>query len=298
MSASEIINWTLFAFGFGVFYIVYSSYQNAKKIMSPMKKTNLSCAPDDFHLAYESVTVNTVDGKAIKGWFIPAANKESSSTIIFCHGWGSNRSDMLKNTYFLAENYNLCYFDFRGCGESKSDVTSIGYLETRDFDAIYSFVKNNRAFYSDKVAVMGLSMGGSVAIYGAAKYPEINAVVAESAFLSMRNVVANWGWGRLRIPCLPYVPLALYFVRKKFGTDPELYSPLNNAAKVKMPILFICGDNDDLVPQDDCQKLYDICGSENKENFIINGCFHAKCAEVGGVLYKKKLSEFFEKFLN
>ena len=141
-------------------------------------------------------------------------------------------------------------------------------------------------------------MGGAVAIYGAAKYPEIACVVAESTFLSFRRVVANWGWGRMNIPYFPYVPLALYFARRKFRTDPEIYSPVNNVGKVKVPALFINGSNDDLVPLSDADSLFSACDCPRKEKYLVPGASHTKCAEVGGVGYREKISGFLRDNLS
>lgn len=299
MNKAEIINWLIFAFCAACAVIIYISYKKTAEVIQPLRKKPVNYGPDQYRLAHETIDFNTADGVRLRGWFIPAPGGESGRTIIFCHGWGSNRGEMLRDSYFLAaQGFNLFYFDFRASGDSKGTVSSVGYLESRDFDAAYAFLKNNRPLAAENVGVFGTSMGGSVAIYAAAKYPEISCVLAENTFLSYRRVVANWSWRRLKTPYFPLVALVLFFVRRRLKADPEPYSPRFNIGKIKMPVLFINGDNDDLVPVRDAETLYGMCPSENKRMWIIAGASHAKCAEVGGEVYRRKVAEFFSENLS
>lgn len=298
MSKAEMINWVLFAIAALAALAVYVSYKKSAAIIQPGRKPGVAVNPDQFRLAHEVVEFPTADGVRLKGWFIPAVGEHSGRTVIFCHGWGSNRGDMLRDTWFLAEKgLNLFYFDFRASGESKGSVSSVGYLETRDFDAAYEFLRNNRPLQAESVGVFGTSMGGAVAVYAAAKYPELACVLAENTFLSYEKVVANWSWKRLKTPYFPLVWLTLFFVRRKLKADPEPYSPLYNAGRVKMPAMFINGDHDDLVPQTDAERLYGLCTSEKKQIWTVAGASHAKCAEVGGEVYRQKVAAFFGEHL-
>lgn len=298
MSKAEMLNWFLFALGAVAALAVYLSYSKTTEIIRHPRKAAVAQTPDQYKLAYETIDFVTADGVRLRGWFIPAVGAASGRTIILCHGWGSNRGELLRDTHFLAEHgFNLFYFDFRASGESKGVVSSVGYLETRDFDAAYDFLKTNRPEAAETVGVFGTSMGGSVAIYSAAKYPEIVCLLAENTFLSYNRVVANWSWRRLKTPYFPLVAMTLFFVRRKLKANPEPYSPLYSVGGVKVPALFINGDNDDLVPLADAEVLYGMCPSDYKEMWVIAGASHAKCAEVGGEVYRDKVTAFFKKYL-
>lgn len=294
MNKAELLNWVIFAVCAVSALAVYLSYSKTTEIIRPARSNPVVFSPEQYGLAYETVEFATADGVRLRGWFIPAPGEESGRSIIFCHGWGSNRGEMLRDTYFLAEQgFNLFYFDFRASGESKGAVSSVGYLETRDFDAAYNFLKVNRPQAAGSIGVFGTSMGGSVAIFAAAKYPELVCLIAENTFLSYERVVANWGWNRLKTPYFPLVAMTLFFVRRKLKADPEPYSPFYNIGRVKMPALFINGDSDDLVPLGEARALFGMCPSEKKQMWVIAGASHAKCAEVGGEVYRGRVSEFF-----
>jgi len=278
--------------------VAIAYFKSYSIIQPPKRRTPVNFQPDQYNLAHETINFTTADGLTLKGWFIPAVGGETGKTIILCHGWGVNRGDLLRDTHFLAEKgFNLFYFDFRASGQSGGSISSVGYLETRDFDAAYNFLKTNRPRAMGHAAVFGSSMGGSVAIFAAAKYPELKCAMAENTFLSYRRVIANWSWMRTKVPYYPLVPMTLAFVKFKLGADPEPYSPAQNVEKIKMPVMFIFGDRDDIVPMHDAETLFGMCGSEKKQMWVVTGASHGKCAEVGGEVYKNKVTQFFTENL-
>ena len=299
MNAIEIFNWSLFsALAMAVSAVIIAYFKSYSIIQPPRRRTPVTQHPDQYKLAYETIDFTTADELTLRGWFIPAVGGETDKTIILCHGWGVNRGDLLRDTHFLAEKgFNLFYFDFRASGESKGTISSLGYLETRDFDAAYDFLKTHRPRAMEHAAVFGSSMGGSVAIFAAAKHPELRCLMAENTFLSYQRVVANWSWMRTKVPYYPLVPMTLAFVKMKLGANPEPFSPAHNIAKITAPVMFINGDNDDIVPLHDAETLFGMCKAEKKQMWVITGASHGKCAEVGGEVYKNKVAQFFSENL-
>ena len=99
----------------------------------------------------------------------------------------------------------------------------------------------------------------------------------------------------MKVPYWPILPMTLFFVRMKLGVDPEPYSPAHNINRVTAPVLIINGDQDDLVPLSDAEKLYALCPSVKKRMWVVSCASHGKCAEVGGEIYKNQVSSFFEE---
>ena len=270
----------------------------AKKVLHPTSKRKpLDAWPDQFGLPYENVYFKTEDKVQIKGWFIPS-EAYSNKTIILMHGWGMNRADILKNTYFLHDlGFNLLYFDFRALGESGGKTSSIGYLELKDVSAAVRFLKETRPQFCEKIGLYGLSMGGMVAICEAARNPEIACVVAEASYYSFKRVVSRWAWVHHKVPYFPLIPIILHYIRKYLGVNPERYSPKYNIPKIApRPVLIIHGRYDNLVPAAQAKMLFKKAG-EPKEIWLVPGARHNKCAEVGGFEYKQRLADFFRQYL-
>ena len=276
---------------------VWGCARIAKKALHPAaKRKPLDVWPDQYKLPFENVYFKTEDGVQIKGWFIP--NPSSDKTIILMHGWGMNRGDVFKNTYFLHDlGYNLMYFDFRALGESGGTVSSIGYLEVKDLQAAIQFLKDTRPFACEKIGLYGLSMGGMVAICEAAQNPEIKCVVAEASYYSFRRVVSRWAWVHNKVPYFPLMPIVLHYMRRNLAANPERYSPKYNIPKIApRPVFIIHGRYDNLVPAAQAKLLFK-CAGEPKEIWLVPGAKHNKCAEVGGYEYKQRLADFYKKYL-
>ena len=214
-------------------FTVWFCVHCAKKVLHPTSKRKpLDAWPDQYGLPYENVYFKTEDKVQLRGWFIPSA-QYSNKTIILMHGWGMNRADILKNTYFLHDlGFNLFYFDFRALGESGGKTSSIGYLEIKDAAAAIRFLKETRPQFCEKIALYGLSMGGMVAICEAARNPEVACVVAEASYYSFRRVVSRWAWVHNKVPYFPIIPIILHYIRKNLGVNPERYSPKYNIPKI------------------------------------------------------------------
>lgn len=288
--------WLVSTVGFTLFVIVVVSYFQSKHILRPAGyKKPLDFFPDLYNLVYEPVTFTTKDKAVLKGWFIPSVEK-SAKTIILLHGWGGNKGNILPHTWFLSGlGFNLLYFDFRRCGESSGKISTVGYLENKDFDAAMDFLKTYKPEESRIIGIYSISMGASVAIYQAPKYPEIKCLAAEAAFDSYEKTVARWAWVKRKIPYYPCVPLTLLFVRMKLKDNPEKSSPIYHIKKVSpKPVFFIHGSHDNLVPAKDAKILFK--QADNPKNWwLVAGARHGKCAEIGGSEYKKKLGDFFIK---
>ena len=133
--------------GLAVFLVVVcgTCYGGAGVILSPPKKAPMNVFPELFGLKAEKVSFQTRDGLTLKGWFIPSA-KGDPRTILMCHGWGDNKGFLLERTHFMADpgEFNLFYFDNRAHGESEGEITTIGFLETIDFEAALRYLKEHR----------------------------------------------------------------------------------------------------------------------------------------------------------
>lgn len=277
--------------------LVWLCAYTAKKVLHPVSKRKaLYLWPDEYKMPYDNVYFTTEDKVNIKGWFIPYDGAEK--TIILMHGWGMNRSDILKNTYFLHDlGFNLLYFDFRALGESGGKVSSIGYLETRDVHAAIKYLKETRPESCKKIGLYGLSMGAMVAICEGASNPQISCVAAEASYYSFRRVVSRWAWVHHKVPSFPIIPIVLHYIRRDLHVNPERYSPKYNIGKIApRPVFIIHGRYDSIVPAAQAKLLFKRAG-DPKEIWLVPGAKHNKCAEVGGFEYKQRLSDFFRRYL-
>ncbi|WP_428897518.1 hypothetical protein Dip518_001309 [Parelusimicrobium proximum] len=274
-------------------FLFYASLKTARP---KHKRRYIYLYPEHFDLKYEKVIFAAEDGVELKGWFVPAEQK-SGKTIILMHGWGMNKSDILKHTWYLQKyGFNLFYFDFRAMGESDGTSSSIGSLESRDVEAAVKYLREFRKEEAGSIALYGLSMGAAAAIYAASKRDDVACVFAEAPYLTYRRAVRHWAWEKYKVPFYPVMPVVIFFIKMILGIDTEPYSPKYNIMNLKAPITLLYGERDDVVPPAEAQELFDIA-LPPKELVFFKGAAHDKCAETDYPAYRRLLIDFFSKYM-
>ncbi len=203
--------------------------------------------PEVVNLEYEEVFFETDDGVRLHGWHIPCATPVAS--LLFCHGNGGNlsyRTESLRQFHSL--NLSVFIFDYRGYGKSAGRLSEEGTY--RDAQAAYEWLARREP--NLPTIVFGRSLGAAIAVDLATKVPA-GALICESGFTSVPDV------GEELFPILPV---------RKLGTIQ--YDALSKIESVKMPILVIHSQGDELIPCHHGQKLFERA-PEPKKFLMIQG---------------------------
>ena len=154
----------------------------------------------------EAVTFLARDGVRLSGTFVKAPNP--AGTIVLVHGFRSGRGEMLDWLTFLYPTYSVLLFDSRGTGSSEGTF-GVGATEDRDIVGAVDLVRARNQPGSDRIAVLGISLGAGDAIIAAAHDERIRAVVADSPwtdeFVQLERMHAL-AIGPVSVPLLPYEP--------------------------------------------------------------------------------------------
>lgn len=238
----------------------------------------------------------------LKGWFFP--KKGSVKTIILAHGYKQNRLqfgektlDMIKS--FLDKGYNVLAFDFRNCGISDGNLTSVGVYEKDD---LLGAVKYVRAAGSKHVVLMGFSMGASASLVAAGdidKSQGVDAVIADSPFADLKEYIAESLQVWTPLPRIPFnftVPLT---IRAITGINPNEASPrevIRNFAP--KPVLLIHSTDDKAIPVENSRELYSVYSKAAKGKAVYwetSGAGHVEAYEANPGIYMEKVFEFLDK---
>jgi pimeloyl-ACP methyl ester carboxylesterase len=171
-------------------------------LMTKLMSIGLRVAPDrtpaEAGLAYEDVAFTASDHLDIKGWFVPAPaadGAERGPVVLFVHGWMWNRMgnvagrapiddrdvDFLPATKALHDaGYSVLLYDVRRHGESEKGkgLVSFGPLEKRDFVGAVHYLRTREDVDGERIGSIGISMGGTIALYGAPECQPIKAILA------------------------------------------------------------------------------------------------------------------------
>ena len=135
--------------------------------------------PADRGLTYRDVEFRTADGVRLSGWYVPS---KAGAAVVLLHGAGSTRSGVLDHAVVLGRaGYGVLLFDARGHGDSGGRAMDFGWYGDADIAAAVSFLQAQPDVDDERIAAVGMSMGGEEAIGAAAGDPRIRAVVAEGA---------------------------------------------------------------------------------------------------------------------
>ena len=255
--------------------------------------------PKDFDLEAENITFKTKDGISLKGWFIPAKKQDTPNnivkkTLILMHGFEMDKGDILPQTAYLAQEYNLFYFDFRGMGES-SGKSAQGLQEYIDCQAAVKYLKKHKPEHTKEIALYGISLGASVAAYTAAQDKNIKTIILESCFYSYIKVASKWAWTHHTLPYFPVVFIFLRIKKLKYKIGLEDFSPKNSVPLIKCPVLQIHGKRDRLVPYKLALRLFD-CLNTKKEFWLAQTGGHTSSYKREPEKYKETITNFLKKY--
>lgn len=227
------------------------------RLMHPERKP-LVPSPDIEQMNYEVISFPSRDQSVeLKGWFLPAA-QSPRMTIIFAHGYRGNRLQKHASALSLArdlihQGYNVILFDFRNCGDSGGNLTTIGLDEQQDILGAIDWCKKHR---KEPIGLIGYSMGAATSLLAAAESSEVAGVVADSSFSDLnRYLLDNLSvWSKL--PKYPFSPIMVLMIRYVMRKNPQLVKPILSLQKIyPRPVLFIHGDQDDAIPYSDSENM-------------------------------------------
>ena len=198
-------------------------------------------SPIDLGLNAEEALFETTDGVRIAAWYIPAAD---GKTVILRHGSGETATSVLPHASVLARHgFGVLLADARGHGSSAGEAMDFGWYGDRDISAALDYLSTRPEVDMEKVAVVGMSMGGEEAIGAIGADQRIAAVIAEGATARtdldkgwLSEVYGARGWIQLKLEWLQYAFTDLLTAAPK----PAILAEAAQAARPR-PVLLIAG---------------------------------------------------------
>jgi pimeloyl-ACP methyl ester carboxylesterase len=253
----------------------------------------LTSTPADDGLDFEDVTFSASDGVVLRGWYLGGGDQGVS--IVCAHGLFRSRREVLDRGVWFRENgYNVLLMDSRRHGESGGDRTTLGFKERLDVEGGIDFMREREP--EDRIMLFGVSMGAAASLLAAAERPEVEAVIADSSFLDLEQVVTAYVELLIGLPRFPLGDMLLFFMERFGGFRKE---DLNLAEAVRRignrPILFLGGGEDRQVPPDVQQQLYAVAESGLSDLVIIEGAGHGAAFRTQPDAYRQALVDFLSK---
>ena len=176
------------------------------------------------------------DGIALRGWLFLASGPRRGVTVVYLHGSGDNRSSgTWIGERLVAQGFDVLAMDGRAHGESGGEACTYGFHERRDVSRVLSALGVERAI------LLGVSLGGAVALQAAADDPRVIGVVAVASFSDLEAIARD------RAPLLASEgqlreAMALAGSEGRFRI--EDVSPVEAARRLTVPVLLVHGADD------------------------------------------------------
>ncbi len=253
--------------------------------------------PTEYGLSYEDVEFPSRGGAVeLRGWLIEADG--GGPAVIVVHGVSTNRAH--ENGLSMARSlfdagFTVLLFDLRAHGESGGERVSGGFFEKDDMLGAYDFLLE-RGAPPGRVGVLGISMGAAIALLGSSEEPGVRAVVSDSAFAHVEDLIASETaratvFPRWMVPV--FVPGMKAVARVAYGIDMGRVAPEKVVGSLGYPVLIIHGEADTRIPVEHAVRLREAAYA-GSELWTLPGVEHADVFETRPDEYAERVSSYFE----
>jgi alpha-beta hydrolase superfamily lysophospholipase len=275
---------------------IFLRFQQRYFIYRPHSEYSTLPNASDFNLPYNDVWI-PIPGSQEKlhGWWIPSTQPQeifsvipneptqilkSPKVMLYLCGVGRNMGDynyLARVAAFRQLGFSVLVFDYRGYGDSQGSFPHESQLYA-DSQAAWNYLRNIRNIPAEEIIIYGESLGGAIALDLALKHPKASGLIVQSSFTSMLEVLKRKSFSQI-------IPVDLLLT--------ERFDSLSKVKSLKIPVLFMHGTADSIVPFEMSQKLY-TAAPQPKHLFLVSGAEHIRLYKPGKDSYLREIHKFIQ----
>ena len=254
-------------------------------------------------LNFENIAFPSLHGDlTLRGWLLKA-DADQGRVVIMVHGHNAARDDDRSGMYrvaqaLLEQHFSVLMFDLRGCGQSEGERFSLGWFEQQDVRGAIKFAE--RRGYRH-IGLLGYSMGGAASLLAAADEPTVQAVVEDSGYADLLDVLDREVPRRSGLPGI-FTPGIVLMAKVMYGIEADAVKPAAAAARlVPRPLLVIHVQADQLIPFESAERIwrarYGSGPLDPATYYLVPGADHSQAFRTDNLVYMQKVGDFFEQHL-
>lgn len=245
-------------------------------------------------LSYKDFYIQSFDNLKLHTSFYPAPIK-SNKYVLGIHGFKSNPrkefSPYIK--FYHDKGYNVLLPDNRAHGKSEGKYIGMGVLDRLDCIDWTKFLVEH---FGENIEILlhGISMGGATVLSasGEKNLPnQVKGIISDCGYTSVWEQIKLHITGYLHLPSFPFLNICEFFCKHYAKYNFRTITPLKQVKKARIPILFIHGEKDALVPCSMAKELYSSCPSQ-KQLLLIPEAGHAESIAIDSKSYYKAIIDF------
>jgi len=269
-------------------FIIYASSRWVQSYLHPMRIVATGDFLAENNIPYQEIELTTSDGIKLAAWYTPPDAEGSGAVILVAHGYNGVRPEDIY-ALFAKHGYGVLAWDFRAHGQSGGDTCTLGYYEQLDVEAALKYALAQPDV--KHIGAWGGSMGAATVILTAAKHLEIEAVVSDSAFPALEDVM------KLNTPIKIMQPFVLFFAERLSGAEMDQVRPVDEIAEISpRAVLIIDGWNGSAIVMNSPYRFFDAAG-EPKQVWVEDGVPHLGMYGNDQAEYEKRVIGFFDEYL-
>lgn len=259
----------------------------------------------DYGLEENILTLKTADGETL--WASELPTEKPRAVVIYVSGIMQPSVTYFYGHARMMQKEQIASFllELRAHGNSTGNRLGLGYTEVEDVRALVDYISSQPAYEGLPIILQGVSMGGAVVLNAFGELPEVDGVIAMSAYASFEDqldlLMKQYGVPEfLRTYEGFFLERVLYL---NFGRDRvENLQPQKEILKASgRPVALIASEDDSSVPVENSLKLKEIFADADLwvrplwEHFIVRNCDFKNVEEDDE--YCRYVKDFAEKVI-
>lgn len=187
--------------------------------------------------------------------------------VIICHGMLSNRSSPKHEAMavaFAEQSIPALRFDFAGRGESEGRLEDLSY--SSEVEDLYAAIEWCASMGIERIGLFGSSMGGTVALLGAARDERVVSVATLAAVAHPEAIGERYPKEVEAWESQGFVDTEAGRLNRDFYDDCFEHNVIASVRVLRAPVLVIHGADDEVVPTSDG---HDIACAARTSSFVI-----------------------------
>ena len=289
-----LASWYIFKFLFSkpprskdipAFYIGSPHYKVSQAGLALMK-----------NMEVEDQYLTSRDGLRLHGYLFPAPQGDGKKFVIGVHGYRSYARPECAPyvAFYHSLGYSMLMVDDRAHAPSEGDYIGFGILDRLD---VVDWAKQLVKTYGQDTQILlhGVSMGGAtvMAVSGEDDLPEqVKGIVSDCGYSSPWEILTYNLKHMAHLPAGLFLNQVERFCKKKIGMNLHDYAAVDQVKKAKVPMLFVHGMQDKMVPPAMVQQVYDACAAP-KRLLTVEEAGHGESIAFAPDEYHRAIMELF-----